>query len=158
MAKREQILDVLNQRGYHVVVKVEEKAGSDPFWQTYITKANLGWDLGGEWFLTTYWRYKNDPAGKASILHESSAGLNVESDPFGLCAGAGQDRVCVVRYDFDARQTPQLHLNVLQPAPLHDNAHWRLPIDASPNEWDAVRVLAYLLDRAAADLKAAGWS
>jgi hypothetical protein len=112
----------------------------------------------GVWTMKTYWRYINDPAGATAVLQESSVSLNVVEHPLVGDLGGGDEAICLIRYDFDLRDKYAAHLNVMQPPPILDEAHWRLP-SKSLGEWDPAELVSYLLSEAVeTDLARAGWA
>lgn len=101
--------------------------------------------LVGHWSLHLSWTIRRVPRGDP-ILWRSSFGLKVRGTSFAPDEGA----VCLVRYDVDNdRPGPGLdslgaHLNILQPAPLHDHIHF--PVLAGPErEWTVSEVIDVFL-------------
>lgn len=130
------------------------KGNAQEYWAAYFPAPILiNSPRQGAWSLTSYWRYVADPRETDhAILLESSVGLNVSDHPL----EGSEDEVCVVRYDLDRTRTPALHLNVLQPGPIQDRAHWSLPSNEI-KEWDARLVFTYLVTDAFDDLRKANW-
>ncbi len=149
---------LLNHRGVRPIIKVAlVRDSTQEFWQAYApVHLPLDYPLQGVWTLSTYWRYVTVPGSDEALLQESSIGLNVSGHPLDECVGL-ESEVCLVRYDYDIRDAPAAHLNVLQPAPLRDRAHWRLPMGGRGVEWNPDEVLEYLLGPTVAELRSADW-
>lgn len=100
--------------------------------------------LPGTWDVHISWTLRRAPRTGDVVVWQSSVGLNVVGASF-----ARKARVCLVRYDVDnGRPGPGLaplgrHLNVHQPAPLDDNAHFAIP--GEDDEWRVPQVLDILL-------------
>jgi len=142
---------------YGPKIDVDQKSGQEPYWYARIERFHIKCDLAGSWFVTSYWRFINDPVSNESVLQESSIGLNVSDDPYGICLTAGADSACIARYDFDLRDKNPLHLNVLQPRPLGDRLHWRLPVDTEPTSWSPEKVFRHLLVDSLGEMLERGW-
>ena len=109
--------------------------------------------LAGNWYITAYWSYRNDPAGRGALLVESSIGLNVFYPPY-----LGEEAQSLFRYDVDSRQGGHgIHVQAFQIPPLRDRIHWRLPgvVEAT---WPFGEVLTFLLSsKLQAEIQGRGW-
>lgn len=100
--------------------------------------------LPGIWEVQISWTFRRAPGTNETAVWESTVGLNVSGVSF-----AQDGKICLVRYDVDnGRLGPSLaplgrHLNVHQPAPLVDRAHYAIPGESS--EWYVPHVLDILL-------------
>lgn len=101
--------------------------------------------LIGHWSLHLSWTIRRVPRGNP-ILWRSSFGLKVRGTSF----APAERMACLVRYDVDNdRPGPGLdslgaHLNILQPAPLHDHVHF--PVLAGPDRrWTVSEVIDVFL-------------
>lgn len=157
----QQLRELLNKHGVRApVIGVEQyNRPGEEYWQAHTPSyVYLPSRLSGYWTFSTYWRYRQVPGDdSAAILTESTMGLNVEGHPLDHCVGS--EGLCLIRYDYDIRDAPRAHLNVMQPAPLLDKAHWRLPVsELSDKGWDPEQVLRYLLSEGLQDdLLGARW-
>lgn len=112
-------------------------------------------DVTGVWSVYLCYEFQHLPGDQPLRLVRTSFGLNVHDVPF------TQDQpVTLLRYDYDelldAHHPDQhppvsVHINVLQPAPLHDHIH----LPGFRNEpWDAAEVMTWITSpRLLADLK-----
>jgi hypothetical protein len=152
----------LHRQGIWASPSRDREAGDTPTWTVKVTHEPVAVAAAGDWTLTGYWRYVDDPGGDDGFLLESSVGLNVATEPAPVPAvpfEKGRERVCLVRYDYDTRPPWEgAHLNLLQFAPLYDQVHWWLPIPAHGDPWDFEATLGWLLsEQLAADLRRRGW-
>lgn len=109
--------------------------------------------LAGDWYITAYWSYRNDPIAEGALLVESSIGLNVVYPPY-----LGEEAQSLFRYDLDRRLDGHgIHVQAFQVSPLRDRIHWHLP--GIPDvEWPFADVLEFLLStKLRAEISDRGW-